>query len=309
MVRFKELLGNPKCHPKFRKKNQTTCIPDEELLKAAKYANITVGSSRNSNYSKNKSKRKKLSAGVTAAKVTATAKKNKTLRLRKQLAAKIGCQPNSERCIIDKLSLNAASRKNLESYLRPKMPDSWKNDPDQWLDNTNIEAVMKQYEDARNDFKFLGVHPIDFSSPNPYESTNQQKCLVPQMCNVSIPELRKNGIHSVGVVFNLDPHTKSGSHWVSCYIDTVNCWVYYFDSYGIKPPRLIHLFMKSLLRDEPKMKLGYNARRFQFGGSECGMYSLYFLVCMLEGANFKEFVHRPVPDNVMLQLRKWFFSD
>ena len=88
MVRFKELLGNPKCHPKFRKKNQTTCIPDEELLKAAKYANITVGSSRNSNYSKNKSKRKKLSAGVTAAKVTATAKKKQNAATKKTACSK-----------------------------------------------------------------------------------------------------------------------------------------------------------------------------------------------------------------------------
>ena len=177
-----------------------------------------------------------------------------------------------------------------------------------WMGETLVSFFVK-FCSLLNDFKFLGVHPIDFSAPNPYESSNTLKCLVPHMCNVSVKQLRKSGIKSVGVVFNLDPHTKSGSHWVSCFIDTVKCWVYYFDSYGIKPPHLIHLFMKSLLRDEPRMRLGYNARRFQFGGSECGMYSIYFLVCMLEGANFKEFVHRPVPDNVMIKLRKWFFSD
>jgi hypothetical protein len=307
MVRFKELLGNPKCHPKFRRTNRNTCIPDSELVKVVRDTNIIVGSSRNVHNSRKSNKGSKTRSKRLRA-VTAS-QKNKTSRLRKQLAVKIGCQSNSERCLVEKLPINAVSRRNLESFLRPKMPDSWKNDPDQWLDNTNIEAVMKQYEEARNDFKFLGVHPIDFSAPNPYESSNQLKCMVPQMCNVSVPQLRKSGIKSVGVVFNLDPHTKSGSHWVSCFIDIDKCWVYYFDSYGIKPPRLIHLFMKSLLRDEPRMKLGYNSRRFQFGGSECGMYSLYFLVCMLEGAKFKEFVHRPVPDDVMLQLRKWFFSD
>jgi hypothetical protein len=303
MVRYEKLLGKPQCHPKIKGRgvdDNSQCIPDKVLEHAVK-GGLAANKIKNSIPL---AKKRMAVAGFTTQ--NNNSRNRKTLR--KELAAKVGCDPNSERCIIDKLPIDQLTYKKLNGYLRPKMPNEWKNDPDQWLDNTNIEAVMKQYEESNKDFKFLGVHPIDFSAPNPYETSGQKRCLVPVMCNVSVPKLRKEGIRSVGVVFNLDPHTKSGSHWVSCFIDTHKCWVYYFDSYGMKPPAMIHRFMKSLLRDEPRMKLGYNARRFQFGGSECGMYSLYFIICMLEGADFKEFVHRAVPDNVMLKLRKWFFS-
>ena len=39
----------------------------------------------------------------------------------------------------------------------------------------------------------------------------------------------------MGIVFNLDPHDKPGSHWVSMYVDLNNGGIYYFDSYGYKP--------------------------------------------------------------------------
>jgi hypothetical protein len=268
-IRYEKLLGKKQCNPKIKNKTKH-CIPDSVLL-----------SSINSS------------------------KRNKT---RRDIAKELGCNSNSERCIIEKAHIPSDKKDLLEDFLRPKMPNEWKNDPDQWLDNRNIENVLTQYEEARNDFKFLGVHPIDFAIPNPYDNSKKDTCLIPTMCNVSVPMLRNKGIRYVGVVFNLDPHTKSGSHWVACFIDTKINWVYYFDSYGMVPPRDIYLFMKSLLIDEPRMQLAYNARRFQFGNSECGMYSIYFIICMLNGAKFKEFVHRRVPDDVMLQLRKWFFS-
>jgi ABC-type Zn uptake system ZnuABC Zn-binding protein ZnuA len=39
-------------------------------------------------------------------------------------------------------------------------PESWKNDPDMWLDSQNIEDVMKQYEEAFQDFEFHG--PVSY---------------------------------------------------------------------------------------------------------------------------------------------------
>jgi hypothetical protein len=35
------------------------------------------------------------------------------------------------------------------------MPDEWKSDPDAWLSSDDILHVMKQYEKAYPDFKFL----------------------------------------------------------------------------------------------------------------------------------------------------------
>ena len=42
-----------------------------------------------------------------------------------------------------------------------------------------------------------------------------------------------------GISFNLDPHYKSGSHWVSLYVHIPKKIIYYFDSNGDKTPKEI----------------------------------------------------------------------
>jgi hypothetical protein len=58
------------------------------------------------------------------------------------------------------------------------------------------------------------------------------------------------------------------------------------------------------------MKLQYNAKRFQFGETECGMFCLYFIIRMLEGDNFKEFCKNKHPPNDpdMIKFRQWIFA-
>jgi hypothetical protein len=70
-----------------------------------------------------------------------------------------------------------------------------------------------------------------------------------------------------GSSHNLDPHYKSGSHWVANYIDLDKHCCYYFDSYGMETPKQIEKFMQFLTLQDPRMKLAYNARRFQFQGT------------------------------------------
>ena len=56
------------------------------------------------------------------------------------------------------------------------------------------------------------------------------------------------------------------------------------------------------------MNLYYNGRRFQYKSSECGMYSMYFIICMLAGDDFQAFSRKAPPDSFMLDLRDWMFS-
>ena len=118
----------------------------------------------------------------------------------------------SDRCLLEQSSLSDEAKETLsKKYLRPKRPSAWASDPDQWLDSNNIESVMKQYEEAYPDFKFLGVLPIDFAAPDPYKS-NGKTCLVDSICQLKLPDLKADGIYRLGAVFNLDPHFKDGSH-------------------------------------------------------------------------------------------------
>lgn len=224
----------------------------------------------------------------------------------------IGCERGEEHCLLDKAPLNENIKKTLRKrYLRPRRPKSWDGDPDMWLDNYNILAVMKQYEEVLPWFKFLGVFPIDFSAPDPYKQNNTPQCLYKDICDLNLKEEYSKGIRGIGIIFNLDPHFKSGSHWVSLYINLKNInkpFVGYFDSYGYKTPALIARLMRSFKLQIKTCDLGFNARRFQYGDSECGMFSMYFIICMLAGISFKDFCKDSVSDDYMLQLRKILFS-
>jgi hypothetical protein len=213
---------------------------------------------------------------------------------------------SSERCLLQQADIPDSEKEQLaKKYLRPARPSAWANDPDQWLDSNNIADVMKQYEEAYPDFKFLGVMPIDFAAPDPYDGKG---CLVDKICQLDLSALKKSGTWKLGVIFNLDPHYKDGSHWVGSFVDLKKKKVYYFDSYGMKPPEQIAKFMRSLTVQDPELELEYNARRFQYQGSECGMYSMYFIISMLEGSNYKDFCHHSIPDKEMLRMRHLFFS-
>jgi hypothetical protein len=190
------------------------------------------------------------------------------------------------------------------------MPKEWNSDPDQWLDSNNISDVMKQYEETYPHFKYYGANPIDFAAPDPYdkEAAAEKKCLNEDICKLNLKDLLKRGKTHLGFVYNLDPSNKGGSHWIASFTDVPAHKTYYFDSYGMKPPPQIARFMRSMTLQDPEMKLQYNARRFQFGTSECGTYCLYFLIRMLDGDSFTDFCKETPRDKEMFKLRKFIYS-
>lgn len=233
------------------------------------------------------------------------------ISLRKKLEKQLHVRPEHEASFVKALPLTDGEKAYLQkTYLRPEQPMKWREDPDMWLDSNNIEAVMRQYEEANPKFEFMGPFPIDFAAPDPYESgsLDNKKCLIREMCGLRIQEAQRKGTELIGIIYNLDPHFKDGSHWVANFIDLPKHRCYYFDSYGYEPPKQIARFMKWLTTQDPSMKLAYNARRFQHLGSECGMYSLYFIIRMMMGDQFRPFCRRQPRDSVMLDYRDWLFS-
>lgn len=230
--------------------------------------------------------------------------------------SQVGCKEGEDHCLLDRAKgISDEEKKSLRrTYLRPKMPAEWEKDPDTWLDNFNIMNVMRQYEEAFPWFKFLGVFPIDFSAPNPYLRGGKQKklqCLYQETCNIQLKKEYNKGCRGIGMIFNLDPHYKGGSHWVALYINLQNIKmpiIGYFDSYGMKTPPLIARLMKSFRLQIPECDLVYNARRFQYSNTECGMYSMYFILCMLNGIHFEDFCKDAIQDEAMLELRTILFS-
>jgi len=68
----------------------------------------------------------------------------KTKCLPIKLAEVPQCKPDDEHCRLDHTSIPDEEKRRLrKEYLRPRYPAEWLNDPDMWLSNYDIEAVMK----------------------------------------------------------------------------------------------------------------------------------------------------------------------
>ena len=262
--------GPEQCHPRVGKsRSHEGCIPQEILQEVATKLNVEA--------------------------------------TRNAIEKALNVEPDKEYTFVKALPLDESRKTQLvREYLRPKQPDDWKSDPDKWLNSLDIEYVMNQYEDAFPNFEFMGPYPIDFAAPDPYKKDG--KCLIQEMCELKVSEALANGTQYIGIIYNLDPHFKGGSHWVAVFIDLVKHKTYYFDSYGMEAPQQIQKFMKWLTTQDSEMKLFYNGRRFQYKNSECGMYSMYFIIRMLMGDDFKRFSRKAPPDAFMLDLRDWLFS-
>jgi len=115
--------------------------------------------------------------------------------------------------VIDKLAdhIKEDIRRNT---FRPIMPLSWVNNINEWLSTIDIAAVLRQYDDNYPEFKLHGPAPIDF-----HLKDGSGKCKVDDLCAINLNDLLREGIRKIGIVFNTDPHYKSGQHWISLYVD------------------------------------------------------------------------------------------
>ncbi len=199
---------------------------------------------------------------------------------------------------------------DIQAYtFKPQMPEEWKHNKNTWLSNFDIDLVLKQYERIYPEFKTFNSSPSD--------------CPVSVDCPLSTMDpfkLRSEGKTKIGIVFNLDKTGQSGSHWVATFIDLKNkekssqkdpVEINYYDSYGDPPIPLIKLFLvrlgeKFLLKGE-KVKILYNDKRHQYGNSECGVYSMNFILERLHGTPMKKISKTKIMDKEMNNLRRLLY--
>ena len=136
--------------------------------------------------------------------------------------------------------------------------------------------------------------------------------MVDELCKINLKNLNTDGINKLGVIFNLDKHTQSGSHWVAMFCSIPKKEIYYWDSYGMKPPKEVTTLMNRLKKQGNKMdlnmKIKINNHRHQFKGSECGVYCINFIVNLLEGKTFNYITKKIINDDKMWSKRKTFFN-
>lgn len=214
---------------------------------------------------------------------------------------------NNEQCWLDQqFSKNKLTVDIIDYTFAPIAPKKWIKNKNEWLTSIDIEKVMQQYEKEFPNFLFLGPSPIDF------DKVIEGECIWEEICKFNVTNILKNKKNKIGLIFNIDPHYKNGSHWVSVFIDLKNQYIIYFDSVADKIPKEIDIFINRVIEQckyhNIKLKKVIIDKEHQKGDTECGMYCLYFIITLLTKNDYNQFINNRIPDINMENLREVLFN-
>jgi hypothetical protein len=212
---------------------------------------------------------------------------------------------NDERCWLVKTNQYHLEKK----YFKPSKPCNWQHNPNTWLNSTDIENVMIQYQDAFQKFNFMGVFPIDFN-----EKDSVGNCISNELCNIDIKKFTNSKKKSFGAIFNLDRHNEPGSHWVALFMcfdkSNPNYGVFYYDSVANDIPPQVLKFMKYIKHSvkDKNFKFKKNTIRHQYKNTECGMYSIHFILECLNNKKVDLIYKTKINDDEMTKFRDIYFK-
>ncbi len=209
---------------------------------------------------------------------------------------------NNEICWIDQDFIS--DRKALKESFRPKMPKVWKEENyTTWLNTDDINHVMRQYEKKYPDFLFIGTIPLDCGI------NSDLSC---SLTNFNVNRAYKNGIRTIGIVVNTDMSTGPGIHWYSVVIDLKRNRIIHFDSYGEnalnETMAMIRRVQKDFKNGQGKdLKIEINDKIFQTDSHNCGAYSMFFIIKVLEGKTLSQIKRMNLSSEKMQKLKKeWY---
>jgi len=218
------------------------------------------------------------------------------------------------------LKLSAFKNKFISSdnVFVPEMPTEWCHQITQWreslidapwLSNYDIDNIVEQYEYKYNDFKFLGSTPIDFrhkkygscvlsvfnqdKEKSKWLKFNKEK----NFCDYNPLGYKDKKIF--GIVFNTDKHDSGGRHWMSMYINIEKKLILFFDSavtYLHLHPEIKDFIENIKKQYKFKFTFKFNNIKHQQSNSECGMYSIYFILTMLDADQSKKYSSEQIFD-------------
>ena len=240
--------------------------------------------------------------------------KKKLLReLNNKMKNRYNC--SEQTCWLESKVIKLLNNNDIKHYtFRPKGPKKQY----EWLSTNDINGVMSQYMMKHKDFKYLGALPYDF-----------EELTYTGIDNINIKELESK-TPKIGMVINLDEHDQPGSHWVALYTNLTNNKVYYFDSFGKKPGKRVTKFIRRILtymynkkhhtnfnvdqfmnmyHKSNEYDVRYNRKQHQFKNTECGVYSMNFIIRLLDNENFDMIVDNITKDDAMNNCRKTYFRN
>lgn len=237
---------------------------------------------------------------------------NDTRLIHKLLSKYLSNVCNKESCWLKQnLDFGQLSEDFKESFA-PESPNEWKQNPNEWLTSIDIIKVMKQYEKAYKCFDFMGPTPIDFE-----KKQINNKCVWEELCNFNLKDQINEKKTKIGIIFNTDTHDKPGKHWISMFINIKTHKIFFFDSVGNTAPVEVMEFVDKIKYQgeqmNPKIKFEFDENHpveHQYGDTECGVYSIFFIIHMLEDKLTSHYLKTHIlKDEYMESFRKIYFND
>ena len=167
---------------------------------------------------------------------------------------------------------------------------------------------MSQYEKKYKNFAFIGPSPIDFDDKKLFGT-----CVWERLCKFDLSKYI-NKKSKIGIIFNMDPHYKDGSHWIALFVDIEKHFIFYFDSNGDKIPKRIKVLADRIIEQGHKLNINFKlmtneGKEHQLKDGQCGIYALYFIIELLKGTKKPEyFKNHRIPDEVMKNYRIKYYN-
>ena len=212
---------------------------------------------------------------------------------------------DSESCIYTDSLVKSKLGKSAEIELRTQFKPPGPFDTTNWLDNFNIDKVLRQYIPVYSDYYPIKYQMIDF---------DEKKT---ELATINLPAKIKKGCKRFSVVFNTDASDGKGKHWFAMFMDFTEdpYTLEYFNSSGNLPVYQIRkwqLKTKKLLERTMNVKVEciiVSPNEIQKSDSECGVFCLWFILSRLEGypvTTFKNINMGP-DDDRMIKFRRALF--
>jgi hypothetical protein len=209
----------------------------------------------------------------------------------------------------------------------------------EWLSTTHINDVIQQYHDGHDDFLFLGAVPLDFedlpvlrinnlSFDELLEDGKKKIGLV-----INLDEHWQDGSHWVSLYMDLEKNQiyyfdsvgKKPLKKTRKFINKITKYIY-LKKYNKRLPLndVIEKFKQikkekdeTIIESNEHIKnlldggfdIRHNHIQHQFKNSECGVYSINFIVRLVSGESFDDIINNITNDDLMNENRKTYFRN
>ncbi len=247
-------------------------------------------------------------------------------------------------CLLRK-KLTPEQKKDLIAILKENfkaLGPGGKNSEDNcnWLSNQNIDKTLADYEKKHRqmrgtreyvhvtfqsrDYKTrIQESGYDISTDPPILSKAEFQTAVFDNLHLDYKNMYELGMRCMSVVFNTDYSTGGGKHWFCIFLDFrkedqkgIYSMIEYFNSSGEAPLSEVKEYLCSTKQKLLKYgmfgnktvhaEISENKRTYQEDTHSCGVYSLFYIICRLEGMGVLETMNF-LNDDIMHELRRHIF--